>query len=258
MAEEKETIQNDVDVTLGGQEKGQEDAQGKEQEPDKDKQKLDSALGRITGMQSKIDGQDAKFSSLDEKLETIVSTLQTMATPRTEAISETDYTQDADFMPSTKEELRQTYQGWRAEEIKADRDYSDAYMKQIAGLAKGEEKETHDAVVKEMMDNFNVRHSNDGLMDADLNYSKASRSYFKKQLGLKDKTNPLTGPDGDKPPLGGGLGGEEMIEQGQTVMPKLDQAATDFIKHTGMSEEKVKAALKGETPLSLRQNERIG
>lgn len=246
MAEEEKTVQGDDDVTLDGQEKETEDVQGKEQEPDKEKQKIDSALGRISGIQSKVDGQDAKFSSLDEKLDTII---QTMATPRTETTAETDYTQDPDYMPTTQGELDVWYDKRRTSEVKADRLYSNAYVDQVAVLAKGEDKEVHEAIVKEMKDNFHVRHSNDGFIDADLNYSKASRSYFKKQLEVK-KTNPLTGPDGEKPPLGGGLDGEEMKEK-ETPVPKLDADAQAFIQDVGMKEESVKKALTGDAPLSL-------
>lgn len=225
----------------------------KGEKKDEKDQRLESALGRITGMQGKVDSMESRFSGLDGKLDTILSTVSNP--PRTE---ELDYTQDADYMPTTQAELDAWYDKRRTADIKVDQDYSTGYMSQLGELAKGEEKEVHDAIVKEMMDNFNVRHSDNGLMDADLNYSKASRAHFKKQLDLKDKTNPLNGPDKDKPPLGGGLGGEEMIEQPETSMPKLDDAAADFVKSSGMSEEKVRAALKGDTPLSLRQNEKIG
>ena len=251
MAEEGAVQDNGTigDVVLDGEDKDK-GAQDKDQEPDKDKdkQKLDSALGRITGMQSKIDGQDAKFSSLDEKLDTI---LQTVAEPRREPAREVDLTEDPDYMPTTMAELDKWANQRDTVRLKADRDYSNDYTIQIDGLAKGEEsKEVHDAIVKEMMDNFNVRHSNDGIMDADLNYSKASRSYYKKQLEVKGKTNPLTGPDKGKPPLGGGLDGEEMKEK-ETPMPKLDADAQAFIRDTGMKEESVKKALTGEAPISL-------
>ena len=249
MAEE-ETVQDNGttdDVVLDGEKKEKKGAQSEIQEPEKDKQKLDSALGRISGIQSKVDSQDDKFSSLDEKLDTII---QTMASPKTEQVKEPDFTQDPDYMPTTQTELDGWYDKRRTAEVKADRDYSNAYTTQIANLAKGDDKEVHDAIVKEMMDNFNVRRSNDGFMDADLNYSKASRSYFKKQLDVKGKANPLTGPDKDNPPLGGGLDGEEMKKK-ETAMPKLDADAQAFIKDTGMKEESVKKALTGDAPISL-------
>jgi hypothetical protein len=238
-------------VVLDGEKEKEGETQGetKETDEDKDKQKLDSALGRITGMQSKIDGQEAKFSSLDDKLDTII---QTMAEPKPQAPpTEVDLAQDPDYMPTTQVELDAWYDKRKTADIKADRDYSNAYTVQIDGLAKGEEsKEVHGAIVKEMMDNFNVRHSEDGVMDADLNYSKASRSYYKKQLEVKGKTNPLTGPDKDKPPLGGGLEGEEMKEK-ETAMPKLDADAQAFIKDVGMEEKSVKEALTGPSPAYL-------
>lgn len=259
MAEENNNdALNNKDALLGEKDKGEqgdlqiEEEDGKKREV-KD-QRLESALGRITGMQGKVDGLESKFSGLDEKLDTILSTV---SNPPQTQIAEPDYTQDADYMPSTKQELHQLYQGWRGEEIKKDQDYANGYMFQLDELAKGEEKETHQAIVDEMMANFNVRYSDHGPSDADRNYAKASRAYFKKQLGLKDKTSPITGPDEQHPPLGAGLGGEEMAEQQETGMPKLDPMAADFVRARGMSEEKVRAALKGEAPLSLRQNERI-
>ena len=204
--------------------------------------RFESALGTISAFKGQVQSQESKLSSLDEKLDTI---LQTMAEPRIEPAREVDLTEDPDFMPTTMAELDKWANQRDTVRLKADRDYSNDYTVQIDGLAKGEEsKEVHDAIVKEMMDNFNVRHSNDGVMDADLNYSKASRSYYKKQLEVKGKTNPLTGPDKNKPPLGGGLDGEEMKEK-ETAMPKLDADAQAFIKETGMNDESVKKALVG-------------
>lgn len=250
MAEEN-AVQNNEEVVLDGEKEkeGEVQGEGQETDKDKDKQKLDSALGRITGMQSKIDSQDEKFSSLDEKLNTII---QTMVEPGTQTpTTEVDLTEDPDFMPTTMAELDKWANQRDTVRLKADRDYSNAYTVQIDGLAKGEEtKEVHDAIVKEMMDNFHVRHSDDGVLDADLNYSKASRSYYKKQLEVKGKTNPLTGPDKDKPPLGGGLDGEEMKEK-ETPVPKLDADAQAFIRDVGMNDESVKKALTGEAPISL-------
>ena len=131
MAEEEETIQDNEDVNLDSHQEEEEDVQAELQEPDKDKQKLDSALGRISGIQSKVDSQDAKFSSLDNKLDTI---LQTMTTPNIESTAEPDYTQDPDFMPTTKVELDAWYDKRRTGEIKADRDYSNAYNTQLDSL----------------------------------------------------------------------------------------------------------------------------
>ena len=248
MAEERQDpVQNGDVPVLDGDQPQEKEPQGEIQESDKDKQKLDSALGRITGMQSKIDSQETIISSLDEKLDKILDTMSTPRDPEPQRMSDPDFTQDPDFMPTTKTELDAYHDQRDAVRFQADQKYSNAYTNQIGTLAKGEGKEVHEAIIKEMMEHFNVRHSGNGTMDADLNYSKASRSYFKKQLEIKGKTgaNPLTGPDKDNPPLGGGLDGEEMPKK-ETPMPKLDADAQAFIKDTGMKEESVKKALTGE------------
>lgn len=237
---------------LEGQEDGKKDEKG-EGEGEKDKgevkdQRLESALGRITGMQSKVNGLEGRFTSLDEKLGVILDTV----TPK---VKEAEY--DEDWMPPTTKADFDAAVDQRADQRinqskKTDDKYNDDYMVTLSKLAQGDDKEVHDAIIKELMDNFNVKRSGDGALDADVNYSKASRAYFKKQLGLKDKINPLKGPGEDTPPLGGGLEGEEMVNK-ETPMPKLDEYAKHFVEKTGMKEDSVKEALKGEAALGLRE-----
>ena len=217
-----------------------------------DPHKVESALGRISGVQSKVDSLESKFSDLDTKLDTILSTVTAGS-----ARNEPEYTEDMDFMPSTQGELDHWYDKRRLEEIQRDTEYSGQYVKQLGELGKGEDGISHKAILAEMKENFNIRHSDNGLMDAETNYNRASRGYYKKQLDLKGKTNPLKGPGKDQPPLGAGLDGEEMVEK-DVPMPKLDKYAQDFVDKTGMSKEKVVAALRGEMPTGLRPNEKIG
>ena len=224
---------------------------------DKDsKQRLDSALGRIAGMQGKVDSLEGKFTEWDEKLSDIHNlvsnrdNLNFNLTPPKE-----DDTPEE--MPTTKKELDEYFDRRTALQRQKDQNYSDTYIKTIEKLSKGEENpEIHKAIVDEMMENFNVRYSDNATLDAESNYNKAARAYYKKQVNLQDKTNPLKGPGEGTPPLGGGLGGEEMVGK-ETPMPKLDDAAADYVRRTGMSEEKVKAALTGEMPTGLRPNEKF-
>jgi len=245
-------LDNGALTDLEGQEGDNKDDKGEGEGDKKDKgeikdQRLESALGRITGMQSKVNGLEGRFTSLDDKLAVILDTV----TPQ---VKEPDH--DEDWVPPvSKTEFDAQVDQRVVQQIdqskKTDDKYNDDYMVTLGKLAQGEEKETHEAIIKEMMDNFNVRRSGDGALDADVNYSKASRAYFKKQLGLKDKVNPLKGPGEGQPPLGGGLEGEEMVGK-ETPMPKLDEYAKDFVEKTGMKEDSVKAALKGEAPSGLQ------
>jgi len=235
---------------LEGQEGGNKDDKGEGEGKEKDKvkdQRLESALGRITGMQSKVNGIEGRFTSLDEKLAVILDTV----TPQ---VKQTEY--DEDWVPPvSKAEFDAQVDQRVVQQIdqskKQDDKYSDDYVVTLNKLAQGDEKDIHDAIIKELMDNFNVRRSGDGALDADVNYNKASRAYFKKQLGLKDKTNPLKGPGEGQPPLGGGLEGEEMVVK-ETPIPKLDEYAKDFVEKVGMKEESVKEALSGEAPAYLK------
>lgn len=223
---------------------------------DKDsKQRLDSALGRISGIQGKVNGFESQLTDLTEKMGEIHNIVSGRGNLNFDLEPKDDVTPEE--MPTTKKELDEYFDRRTALQKQKDQNYSDTYIKTVEKLSKGEENpEIHKAIVDEMMANFNFRYSDDATLDAESNYNKAARAYYKKQVSLQDKTSPLTGPGDGTPPLGGGLGGEEMVGK-EVPMPKLDDAASDYVRRTGMSEEKVKAALTGEMPTGLRPNEKF-
>jgi hypothetical protein len=144
----------------------------------------------------------------------------------------------------------------RKKEVKYQTDYLDA-INSWTDKAKEDGDPDVAEVYKMLVDEsentqFNVRHSSDPKADFALNLARAQASYYKTKVGKPaEKKNPLKNEPA-KAPLGvGGAGKTEPEKTKHTV--KLDPAALEFIKATGMDEEKAKAHLSSPTPMHLRR-----
>ncbi len=116
-----------------------------------------------------------------------------------------------------------------------------------------EEAELHEETLSLMEKEwkvFGLRHSNYPNMDAELNYSKAKAAILSKKMASPKPIRPNV--KGERPvvstSLSVGSGGESHASVG---LPPLDDFAADFVKRTGMKEESVREALKGDTPINL-------
>ena len=207
-----------------------EAAEAEEAKLKEEEHKERSALGR------KVKGIEERFDSLDGKIDELMAGMKP---------SEPD--DDEDFVPSTKKELDDYLTKWKAGETQKDRKYQDDYM---LGIGKYREEEDFKEIKEELNKNFNFRNSDNGVLDAEVNYLKASRAYLKKKLSGVKPESPLKG-DPPKGPLGVGSDGEP-IEEGEPSVPKLDEHAQAFVDKVGMSKESVKDALTGETPSYLK------
>lgn len=128
--------------------------------------------------------------------------------------------------------------------------YEQEYVKTIKRLGSDETEEDHKDIYDEMMSHFNVKYSENPLVDAEKNYLKATRSVLKKRMATPaKKVNPLKGKK-PKAPLGAGSNSETMPKKTRP-MPKFDSAAQDFMNRAGITPERAAEILDGETPANL-------
>ena len=115
--------------------------------------------------------------------------------------------------------------------------YEEVYKSQLNELGRTEDKGTHQEIVDEMMQNFNVKYSTDGISDAERNYFKAARAVLKKKNA--DPENPLKGGGDGK---GLGVGGDSKDKSKDVKLPEMDDVTKDYIARMGIKEETVKKA----------------
>lgn len=215
-----------------------------EKDSESEKEKLDehkesSALGR------KVKGLEDKFSSVEDKIDILLDA-------GTQKIEDTDTDIiDEDFIPTTRKELSQFMDKRDNEKEKEAKNYDQKYMNTFS---KFKEEEDHDDIINELKENFNFKNTNDGALDAEMNYLKASRAFYRKKSVSGKSETPLKG-EKPKGPLGAGSEGERTMDTGSTTIPKLDKFAQDFVDKLGKSEEFVKKAFSADLGTGLTKNE---
>jgi len=217
----------------------EEGTQETESEAEKE-HKERSALGRrISAIERKTNERLEQIGEMVEKL------LVSQSSPNDDEADEDDYV--------TRKALREELRRLRNEEQQNQLKYNREYTKTIEELGMDEDEETHRGIIKELEANFNFVYSEDGTKDAIRNYNKAAKAYFKKQLSLQKKKVPVRGAT-ETPPLGSGADGDKIKapnNKGASKLPPLDDAAKDFIKRRGLTEEQVQKYLESDMPLSL-------
>jgi len=154
--------------------------------------------------------------------------------------------QDDDIV--TVRDLKRLWSEEQNKTMTAQKEYESGYVRHLKTIGGDEDPDLNEEIVKEMMTNFNIRHSNDPQADAERNYYRAARVVLKK--ATPDKKNPLKG---EKPKGATGVGGDTALKDRDLPIPELDEYAKEFVQKVGMKEDSIKKALKGETPLSLRK-----
>lgn len=105
-------------------------------------------------------------------------------------------------------------------------------------------------VIDEMMAHFNVRHTGNPVVDSNLNFANAKASVLSKRLA-QAKTAPEPGAFRSETGQATAVSSTTRVQPPKQDIPKLDEFAQDFIRRTGMSDESVKAALTGDTPVQF-------
>lgn len=131
----------------------------------------------------------------------------------------------------------------RAQEKQKYQDDYLASMKQF--LDDVGDEETARKIYKEMLYNpdFNVRHSNNPIMDSSRNFQRAYRHISSnKQTTFKNRAPEV--PNGVTP-------SSSAPSTTTKKLPRMEKDALEFMRSTGMTEEEVIEALEGEMPINL-------
>ena len=161
--------------------------------------------------------------------------------------TETETEGDEHFL--TKADVKRMLDEEKRTENQKKTEYESGYMQKVFELglnAAGEEDPDHEAICEILSQKeFNIKHSDNPALDAELNYRNASTAFYKKKAAAgKDKENPLKGRKEGGPPLGADSQSDKATEK-TIQLPELDEHAKDFIKSTGMKEESIEKALSG-------------
>jgi len=207
-------------------------------EEEKEEQKERSRLGR------RLSKMEQTLSDFMERTGQVLETYQ----PREEKVTKQTLTELQDDDIVTVRDLKRLLSEEQNRTMTAQKEYEGGYVRHLKTLGGDEDPDLNEEIVKEMMTNFNIRHSNDPQADAERNYYRAARVVLKK--ATPDKKNPLKG---EKPKGATGVGGDTALKDRDLPIPELDEYAKEFVQKVGMKEDSIKKALKGETPLSLRK-----
>ena len=236
LEQEKKPTEAEIEQAKADETALEQEKEKLEQEAAEHKEK--SELGRkVKAMEDRL---DTEMYSLHDKIDQLL-TKDTKIEP--------EY--DEDWVPQTRKEmdeyLEKKLQKRDETQKSNDQKYNKTYMNSIG---KYNNEDDYGEICKELEANFNVRSSDNGELDAQLNYLKASKAYYRKKISNPAKETPLKGKANDLP-LGVGSDGEKIIEK-EEAMPVLDDAAAEYVRKTGMSEEAVKKAMKRELPLGIQ------
>jgi hypothetical protein len=218
------------------------DKKGSEETPEEELNRLRSLDGRVQPLQSKL-------QTLENTLE---SFMEFMKEEKGKSSKEEDDLDD-DFVPTTKEELNAWAEERDRKKDEERKQYEDRYRAQLKTFSK---EENFEDIYDEMMANHNVRHSDDGIADAKVNFLNAKVTFLESKA--KEKKSPLDkNRDKEAEHLGGGLESENMGGKAPSAV-KLDPEAVEYMKSRGMSEEKAREILSKEAPLELTETKTDG
>ena len=134
---------------------------------------------------------------------------------------------------------------------RAETAYQGNYLKSCHAMSRLDPDLSQD-IFNEMIANFNTKHTGNAVVDSQLNWAQAKSSVLAKKLAAKANPEPSDRFQGTKTALPTGVSATTRTQPPKQTLPKLDEAAMEFIKSTGMSDESVRAALAGEMPINLR------
>lgn len=134
-------------------------------------------------------------------------------------------------------------------QTESQKKYENGYMKTVENLGSSYSDKVHKVIVERMFKDFNVKHSDNPALDAQLNFREAEAAILREVRTRK--ANPLDKNKGKKNKgLGGSTGSDQDTRQSDPIT--LDKYASDFIASIGMSEDDAKKALEGDMPMYLR------
>ncbi len=189
-----------------------------------------SQLGR------RVSELDMKLSRIEEML----SQVMYKSEPKNEESVNDILDEFDDDMPLTKRDVVQLLRAERQREERANEKYNNDYLNTINSFASDPDidPEIYREVIAEMSkpgSRFNVRHSDNGAIDAQMNFLKA-QTYVLKNKFSGGKRNPLKGNRG-RTGLDISSGTNDSNVRTPKITRKLPADAKDFAKHFGYTDE---------------------
>jgi hypothetical protein len=186
---------------------------------------------------------NADRSRMGRKMKTMMENMETMQAKLDALTPVQAATEDEDggellTRAEAREETRKTIAAMNQENEAATLKYEMAFMQHVGSMGEGDE---HEAIVEEMLTNYNTKATGDPNTDVELNYAKATAAFYKSQIGKTPaRTNPVKGaaPSGAL-----GVSSTATVPKKAVAMPKLDADLQDFVNNQGMSADSVKEAL---------------
>lgn len=120
------------------------------------------------------------------------------------------------------------------EQLRAKQQYEKTYLQVANSLS---DEEDHEEVFKEMLENYNVKHSNDPKADAIINYKNAKIAILQKKINT-----PKVPLKGEKPKVPLGVNAGSKVQTPKKSMPKLDPDSAYLVEALKISDDKVIAA----------------
>ncbi len=195
-----------------------------------------------------------KVKGLEDQLQNLMSKMDTYFAPKEGLAPQQDV--ELPEIIQTPDDVRRVMQAEEQRKQNFVNQYRSGYARKILDLGNGEDidKETHDAIVEEMMipnSPFNNILSDNPLADAEINYAKAMRAVLSKKYSKPKE--PII-PGRAETPVGA-LGVTVGTKTAQPTINsvQLDEASQDFVKKLGLNEEFVKKALSREAPIGIKR-----
>lgn len=201
-------------------------------------------------IQAKIDdayrrGQNALSSGIGRQLQTMEKKFNEKLEQLSQSNKPVEETEDDDELPVTASEmdafLEKREQKKTTAAQKKETNYQSSYVQKAGELVAEHDSDpaTRDGICALFIDKFNVKRSDKGLEDAELNFAKAEAAFFKSKI--KAKVNPLKG-NAPITPLDNGSGGKVIKKNAQVIQLKTPEAI-EFANQYNMSEESKRRAL---------------
>ena len=225
---EKEEIKEEIQEEIKDVEEKIEDLEDKEGLPAEQKER--SQLGRtLAALHRRLDDFDTRDAERSDQIDRLVESLQTKAEP--DDIDMDEPLTVAEF--ERRLDQRETQQ--KDADQKLTKKYHNEYATSWATMAKDLPDEDYNAIIAEA-ENMKYDPSENGSVDATVNFKECQVRHFKKQL--KARRNPL---EDNKPTNGTGTITTQKVPDRETALPKLDGPAQSYLNYVSREDGAEKA-----------------
>ena len=226
-----------------------DDAGEKEPEPEQEQEQVPEAPKEKPEPEDNAErsrlGRKVKY--LEEKLQDALTVIDRLGK---HGGGEEEENFEEDFIPTSRADLDRYLDYREKQRDRAAKEYENNYKATVGRMGLDLDDSEYNEVLKEMLENHNVKRSADPEVDAQMNFYAAQSALYRKKLAEAGrKRNPLEKNKDVAPPPGGPIGSQNAGKS--KPLPQLDPIAADFAKRVGLSEDSINKALSGDAPAYL-------